>query len=71
MNTVTPVALRAPQAAAYLSLSVQRLASMRLLGRGPPYSKAGHTVLYRLSDLEDWLTANRRHSTSDRALDAA
>ena len=58
--------LRAPDAAAYLGLSVSTLAKMRLRGDGPVYSKAGlRIVLYDRSDLEAWLQQRRRASTSD------
>ena len=61
--------LRAPEAAAYLGLAPSTLAKMRLRGDGPPYHKAGpRVVVYSLSDLEDWLKANRRRSTSDLIL---
>jgi hypothetical protein len=63
-----PVALRPEQAARYLSLSVQRLARLRLDGTGPVYSRAGRSVLYLRQDLDSWLHANRRRSTSDSGI---
>ncbi len=58
--------LRAPDAAKYLGLSASTLAKMRLRGDGPIYSKAGpRVVVYDLADLESWLAARRRRSTSD------
>lgn len=58
--------LRPPAAASYLSLSSSTLAKMRLRGDGPPYSKAGpRIVLYDLADLDEWLTARKRSSTSE------
>jgi predicted DNA-binding transcriptional regulator AlpA len=58
--------LRAPDAASYLSLSQSTLAKMRLRGDGPPYAKAGRrVVLYDVRDLDAWLDARRRTSTSD------
>lgn len=36
----------------------------RLEGTGPPYIKIGRSVRYRASDVEDWLEANLRRSTS-------
>jgi hypothetical protein len=37
-----------------------------LTGNGPPYLKAGpKIVVYRQEDLDAWLEANRRRSTSD------
>ncbi len=58
--------LRPPAAAEYLGLSASTLAKMRLRGDGPIYSKAGPRVVdYDLADLESWLTARKRSSTSD------
>ncbi len=58
--------LRPPAAAEFLGLSASTLAKMRLRGDGPIYSKAGsRAVVYDLADLESWLTARKRSSTSD------
>lgn len=58
--------LRAPAAAEYLGLSASTLAKMRLRGDGPVYSKAGpRVVVYDVADLDEYLTARRRRSTSD------
>jgi len=65
MYPVNPAILRPSEAGSYLSLSRQRLAKLRLEGGGPAYIKAGRSVLYRIEDLENWLAANRRKSTSD------
>ena len=57
--------LRVSDAARYLGLSESTLAKMRLRGDGPPYSKAGaRVVVYALADLNDYLDARRRTSTS-------
>ena len=57
---------RAPEAAEYLGLSTSTLAKMRLRGDGPLYSKAGpRVVVYDLTDMESWLAARKRLSTSD------
>jgi hypothetical protein len=58
--------LRTPAAAAYLGLSASTLEKMRIFGGGPVYSKAGpKIVVYRIADLNEWLQARRRTSTSD------
>lgn len=58
--------LRAPAAADFLGLSPSTLSKMRLRGDGPVYSKAGpRVVVYDLADLESWLSARKRTSTSD------
>jgi predicted DNA-binding transcriptional regulator AlpA len=65
MSTVNHV-LRTPQAAAYVGLSTSTLEKLRLTGNGPVYQKAGpKIVVYRIEDLDAWLSAHRRTSTSD------
>lgn len=60
--------LRAPAAAAFLGLSPSTLAKMRLRGDGPPYSKAGpRVVVYDLADLDAWVVARKRRSTSENS----
>ncbi len=64
--------LRAPAAAEYLGLSPSTLAKMRLRGDGPVYSKVGpRVVVYDVADLEAYLAARRRHSTSDTGSERA
>ncbi len=59
--------LRAPAAAEYVGLSTSTLAKMRVRGDGPIYSKAGpRIVVYDVRDLDNWLAARRRTSTSDK-----
>lgn len=43
----------------------QTLARWRSEGQGPPFIKVGSKVMYRRSDLENWLAARTRRSTSD------
>jgi predicted DNA-binding transcriptional regulator AlpA len=58
--------LRTPQAAEYVGLSAATLEKFRVSGNGPPYQKAGpKIVVYRPEDLDAWLDANCRRSTSD------
>ena len=58
--------LRTPQAAAYVGLSTSTLEKFRLTGNGPIYQKAGpKIVVYRIEDLDAWLSTRRRTSTSD------
>jgi len=69
---VTKRVLQTPQAAEYLGLSASTLEKFRLTGNGPVYQKAGpKIVVYRLEDLDVWLNASRRNSTSDAGLLAA
>jgi excisionase family DNA binding protein len=52
-------------AAKYLGLAPQTLAKMRLSGDSPPFYKLGRRVLYKRTELDSWVTARRRRSTSD------
>ena len=48
-------------------MSASTVAKMRLRGDGPIYAKAGpRVVVYDRADLESWLAARKRLSTSDR-----
>ena len=64
------ITLRPAAAAAYTGLSTGRLAKLRLFGGGPEYIKIGRSVLYRRSDLDHWLSRNRRRSTADTGAQA-
>jgi predicted DNA-binding transcriptional regulator AlpA len=57
--------LRPAEAASFLGFSPSTLAKMRLRGDGPPYSKLGNRiVVYDRNDLEAWVNARKRSSTS-------
>ena len=58
--------LRTPAAAAYTGLAKSTLEKMRVRGDGCPFIRIGRAVLYDPDDLDAWLAANRRKSTSDR-----
>jgi predicted DNA-binding transcriptional regulator AlpA len=53
------------QAAEYLKVSASNLNKRRVAGTGPRYSKLGRRVIYRRTDLDAWISANMRGSTSD------
>ena len=57
--------MRASEAAKYLGLSTSTLAKLRLTGNGPVFCKLGRRVVYRHADLDMYLEASRRSSTSD------
>ena len=59
--------LRTREAAAYTGLAKSTLEKLRVSGRGCPYIRIGHVVLYDADDLDAWLSAHRRRSTSDDA----
>lgn len=58
--------LRTPEAADYCGSSESTFEKLRLTGGGPIYYKLGRRVVYRVEDLDAWLAANRKTSTSDR-----
>lgn len=57
--------LTTPQAAAYAGLSASLLNKLRCRGDGPPYLKLCDRVLYDRADLDAWINAHRRQSTSE------
>lgn len=57
--------LRTPEAAEYCGSSASTFEKLRLYGGGPRYVKIGRRVVYDPADLDAWLAANRRRSTSD------
>lgn len=56
--------LRTAEAAEYTTVSESTLTKLRLTGGGPVFIKVGKSVLYDLADLDAWLNAHRRRSTS-------
>ena len=54
------------EAAAILAISVRTLERLRVSGGGPRYIKISHSVRYRDADLESWVAAQSRGSTSTR-----
>lgn len=61
MNTL----LRQGEAARLLTVSPRTLERWRLEGTGPKFLKLGRRVVYRASDMADWIAARERHSTSE------
>lgn len=54
------------EAAFLLGLSTRTLEALRLKGEGPPFYALGkRAVRYRRCDLDSWMGAKRRRSTSD------
>lgn len=54
---MSPAFLKTPEAAAYLGLSPRSLEFWRYKGKGPRYSRLGRSVVYAVSDLEDFARA--------------
>ena len=58
--------MRTAEAADHCGSSASTFEKLRLTGGGPVYSKIGRRVVYRVEDLDAWLTANKRRSTSQQ-----
>ncbi|HRC85624.1 MAG TPA: helix-turn-helix domain-containing protein [Thermoanaerobaculia bacterium] len=66
MHPARPTYLDVESAAEYLGgLKRATLDRWRTVGGGPVFYKLGGRVMYRLEDLEDFVRARRRTSTSD------
>ena len=53
------------EVAAFLGLSPRTLDRYRVTGDGPPFHKLGNRIRYARADVEAWVAARRRLSTSD------
>jgi len=72
MNTISSDAyLTRAEAAAYLKLGISTLAKAFVAGDSPVAIKIGKSVRYARSDLDAWMLARRRRSTSDTGSAAA
>lgn len=60
--------LRTAEAAEYCGSSASTFEKLRLYGGGPRFVKIGRRVVYDPADLDAWLAAHRRTSTSDRGV---
>jgi len=56
------------EAAGYLRLGESTLAKLFVSGDGPPAIKVGRSVRYSCVDLNQWMAAKRRKSTSDTGI---
>lgn len=58
-RTIPPKITAGPEAIAQMfDLNVGSLANMRSKRTGPPFFKVGRKVIYRISDVESWITEN-------------
>lgn len=57
--------LRVGPAAEYVGLKPQTLNKYRMMGGGPVFYRVGRLISYRVGDLDAWLLAQRRNSTSE------
>lgn len=63
---ITRQMLRTRDAARYLGIAESTAEKLRLTGGGPRFIKLGKSVVYDPGDLDAWLEANKRRSTTDR-----
>jgi predicted DNA-binding transcriptional regulator AlpA len=61
--------LTTTEAARHLGVSASWLNKSRMTSTGPVYLKLGGTVRYQQSDLDAWLSAQRRTAIYDHAND--
>jgi predicted DNA-binding transcriptional regulator AlpA len=64
ISTAESRRFRPAKAAEYLGISASTLAKWRMRGDPPAYLKLGKVVVYNQADLDRWLEACRRQSTS-------
>jgi len=65
MDTTKSAYLDTRATADRTSLSVSYLNQARLRGDGPPFIRVGRRVLYSIGELDAWLAARTRTSTSE------
>lgn len=59
--------MRTGEAAAYLTLSIDHMKSLRAHKRGPAYRKVGRVVLYAVADLDSWVLTHKPRGSAQRA----
>jgi excisionase family DNA binding protein len=64
VSAISNVYLTCKESARYLRVSKSYLDKLRCTGGGPPYTRLGRKILYRISDLEFWLHQHRFENTS-------
>lgn len=62
---MTAATLKTESAAEYVGLGKSTLDKLRTTGGGPRYLKLGRAVRYRTADLDAWLAASLKSSTSE------
>ncbi len=63
-QTTAPKLLDTSELAEHLTNKPNTIEGWRIKGVGPRYIKIGRLVRYRLADVEEWLEAQARSSTS-------
>ena len=70
MASIVSDRLNTSEAAKYVGLSKSTLDKLRVFGGGPRYIKALSKILYDVADLDAWLNARKRSSTSEYSVSA-
>jgi excisionase family DNA binding protein len=70
-SAAVPSRLRTTEAASYLGVSESYLNKLRVYGGGPEFLKMGKRVSYDRTDLDSWMAARKRRSTSEYQTAAA
>ena len=65
-NPVSCLVVTDDEAPAAIKSTKRTMARWRAEGVGPKFIKVGRKVVYRMSDLDDWLTQQTRTSTAQR-----
>lgn len=66
-SVLPPRLLRTDEAARWLGLSGRTLEKHRCTGSGPSFRKLGGRVVYTIADLQAWIDAGVRQTTTPRA----
>ena len=56
--------MRTSEVSVYARISTSMLAKLRMRGDGPPYLKISRIVIYDRTEVDRWLMARKRQSTS-------
>jgi S-DNA-T family DNA segregation ATPase FtsK/SpoIIIE len=64
-DMTSPRWLRPAQVSALYGIAENTLSQLRFQGTGPLFSKRGRIVLYRISDMEDWLEKGLTHGGAE------
>lgn len=53
------------ETAEVIRLSTATLAKLRVIGGGPRFAKVGSRIFYEERDVDEWIEARKRNSTSE------
>ena len=67
MTSIASDRMNTTEAAKYTGLSSSTLTKLRVFGGGPQFCKLRRAVRYDKVDVDEWLNARKRSSTSEYA----